>query len=132
MGWGDDIEAREQAQALAWEHDRKTLAELLVSRRQDKAAALVALAEYRSEMVDGYDGGQYEVTLAVPAALFDQADEEVTKAVDDAANVIVGPGHYAGLVVSVRRSIATPGWDAELIEFIRSRFSELPIQALPS
>lgn len=119
MSWGDEIEAREQAQAEAWERDRKTMAELLLTRGEGHAAALVAISEYRSDMVDNWDGGQYEVDIALPAVAYDKADEAVRGAMTKAAQDIVGHGHFQGLKVSVRRSALTPNWDRDIFDFVR-------------
>lgn len=120
MRWGDDIEAREQAQKIAWEQDRKTLAELLLSRGEGHAAALVSIAEYRCDCVDNWDGGQYDVDIALPAVAFDRADDAVRAAMTKAARDIIGDGHFNDLTISVRRSQLTPDWDREIFNYVRT------------
>lgn len=133
MGWGDDTEAREQAQKIAWEQDRKTLAELLISRGEGHAAALVSIAEYRCDLVDNWDGGQYDVDIALPAVAFDRADDAVRAAMTKAARDIVGEGHFNQLTVSVRRSQLTPNWDREIFEnFVRTGSSRSEQGGLPA
>ncbi|OZC86450.1 hypothetical protein CH254_18080 [Rhodococcus sp. 06-412-2C] len=133
MGWGDEIEAREQAQRIAWEQDRKTLAELLLSRNEGHAAALVSIAEYRCDLVDNWDGGQYDVDIALPAVAFDRADDAVRAAMTKAARDIIGDGHFNDLTISVRRSHLTPDWDRDIFEnFVRTGSSRSEQLGLPT
>lgn len=127
--WAD--QQREQ-ESLRNESERRTVAELLVTRGQDRAAAIVAVSAYESNCVDNWDGGQYEVDLAVPAYLFDQVTEPIRTALDGAVGAVIGTGHYRGLSVSVRMSDPTPGWDNELIAFLRTRLAELKLAELPA
>lgn len=132
MSWGDDIEAREQAQAEAWERDRKTMAELLVARGEGDAAVLVTIAEYRSDMVDQWDGGQYDVDIALPAVAYDKADDAVRAAMTKAACDIIGQGHFNGLTISVRRSALTPNWDRDIFDFVRAQPARRAPAGLPT
>ena len=50
-----------------------SLAALLMARGETFAAGVVAISRYRSYCIDNLDGGQYEVTLEVPAEAYDQA-----------------------------------------------------------
>jgi DNA polymerase III epsilon subunit-like protein len=51
-----------------------------------------------------------------------------------AAEAIVGTSQFAGLGLSVRRSVATPGWDAALLTELAQRWrqpDEATVPALP-
>jgi hypothetical protein len=48
------------------DQDRQAMARLLLSRGEDVAAAIVAVASYQEVLVDNWNGGQYEAELAVP------------------------------------------------------------------
>ena len=108
-------------QAARDEADRQALAQLLLARGHDRAAALVATATYTADQVDNWDGGQYEVTLAVPAGAYDAASTELHALLSSAAEAIVGAQHYRGLLVTVRRPGLAPGWEAGLLEVIADR-----------
>lgn len=116
MTWTSNDAQDTTTETLVWEQERKTLAELLLARGKARAAALVALATYRCDQVDNWDGGQYEVDLALPADVFDKADADVRTELADAAQAVIGEGHFQGLTISVRRSALTPSWDKELLK----------------
>lgn len=92
------------------------MAELLLARGQERAAALLAASTYSSCCVDNWDGGQYEVAIAVPAALFDRIDSETRAVLEAAARDIVGGDHFRGLSVQVRLTDPEPGWERALLE----------------
>lgn len=120
MTWTSNDIPDENTEGLVWEQERKTLAELLLARGNVCAAALVAVAEYRCDQVDNWDGGQYEVDLALPADVFDAADADIRADLADAARAVIGEGHFEGMTISVRRSALTPSWDKELLESLRA------------
>lgn len=120
MTWTSNDISDENTTAIVWEQERKTLAELLFARGESLAAALVAVAEYRCDLVDNWDGGQYEVNLALPANVFDTADSDVRDTLADAAKAVIGDSHFRELTISVRRSTLTPNWDKELFESLRA------------
>lgn len=123
-GFFDDMtfETPEQAAARARaafetaEGDRRTLAELLATRGQRQAAAVVALSTLEAIYVDNWDGGQYEAHLSVPVALYDRVAGELAEQISAAAEVVIGAGHYRGLEIGIRRPDFRDGWDRELIE----------------
>lgn len=108
--------ATREAERLAEaERDRQAMCELLRHRGHDAAALVVAAAELRSDCVDNWDGGQYEITLAVPAQMYDGARAEAVLAeLNAAAEAIVTTKHYRGLEITLRRGEAPAGWDARL------------------
>lgn len=113
-----DAEARREVGA---ERERQAVAQLLLARGHHLAAALVAVSGYRSDCVDNWDGGQYEVTLLVPAGQYDVVDDDVRAAIMSAAAAVTGEGHFSGLIVAIRLPDHQPGWDEELL---RTIFSE--------
>lgn len=129
--WGamDDWQQHASASHPASDEDeRRTIAELLLARGEDRAAAIVAMSSYSSVQVDNWNGGQYEVSLSVPAAFFDRVDEPARAALAAAAEAVVGTAQFAGLDLSVKRSVAVPGWDAQLLTELSDRWRE-PDQA---
>lgn len=114
MSFGRADHAAEQAAQQA--RERRTMAELLMARGQRKAAAIVAVSGYRSDCVDNWDGGQYEVVLSVPAAQFDAVDEETRAAMEAAARAVTGAGHFFGLDLEVQLLSPQPDWERELFE----------------
>lgn len=122
--FGDPWPSRESLlaeQAARDEADRQARAQLLLARGHDRAAAVVATATYTADQVDNWDGGQYEVTLGVPAGAYDAASTELHDVLSSAAEAIVGAMHYRGLLVTVRRPGLAPGWEAGLLEVIADR-----------
>ena len=128
--------ARAQAAFEAAEGDRRTLAELLAARGQRHAAAVVALSTFDAVQVDNWDGGQYEVHMSVPVALYDRVVGELEKQVSAAAEVVIGAGHYAGLDIGIRRADYRDGWEREFIERLsramRSERAADDVPALPA
>lgn len=92
------------------------MAELLLARGQQKGAAIVAVSGYRSDCVDNWDGGQYEVVLTVPAAQFDAVDEDTRAALEAAARDVTGAAHFSGLCLEVQLLNPEPGWERELFD----------------
>lgn len=111
--WAAESAVRQEAQD-AREH--RTMAELLLARGQEPAAALLAASTYTSCCVDNWGGGQYEVAIAVPAALFDRVDGETRAALEAAASDVVGGDHFRGLCVQVRLADPEPGWERAVLE----------------
>ena len=86
---------------------------LLRHRGKDAAALVVAASELTSDCVDNWDGGQYEVTLAVPAVMYDGACSEAVRAdLTAAAEAVVTTKHFRSLKITLRRGDAPSGWDA--------------------
>ena len=102
------------AEASRTAQERRTMAELLLARGQPKAAALVAMSDYRSEYVDNWNGGVYAVVLSVPAAQFDQVDPETRVALEGAARDITGAEQFSGLRLEVQLVDPEPGWERDL------------------
>jgi hypothetical protein len=103
-------EAERRAEA---ERDRQAMCELLRHRGNEAAALVVAASELNSDCVDNWDGGQYEVTLAVPAVMYDGArSDEVLAQLSAAAEAVVTTKHFRGLEITLRRGEAPAGWDA--------------------
>jgi hypothetical protein len=89
------------------------MCELLRHRGHDAAALVVAASELTTDCVDNWDGGQYDVTLAVPAVMYDGAgSESVMAQLSAAAEAVVTAKHFRGLELTLRRGDAPPGWDA--------------------
>src|SRR4051794_41127283 len=124
--WDDLATATAEAEArreAGTERERQAVAQLLVTRGRHLAAALVAVSGYRSDCVDNWDGGQYEVTLLVPAGQYDIVDDDVRTAITSAAAAVTGEGYFRGLTVAIRVPDHQPGWDEQLL---RTIFSERP------
>ena len=111
--WAADAAAQHQTQD-AREH--RTIADLLLARGQEWAAAMLAASTYTSDCVDNWDGGQYEATIAVPAALFDRVDADTRTVLEAAARDIIGQDHFRGLSIQVRLVDPEPGWQRALLE----------------
>jgi hypothetical protein len=94
--------------------DRHAMATLLEARGELRGAAVVAASELRCDMVDQWDGGQYEIELAVPPQLYDASRGDLFEPLRSAAEAIVSACHFRGLRITVRRMAHRPGWDAEL------------------
>lgn len=103
-------------QAFENERSRQALAQLLQARGEQQAAAIVGVSTFREEWADNWNGGQYEVILAVPAELYDQALSEFRDAIDVACADVVGHAHYRGLDICVRRSPYDPEWVRKVVE----------------
>lgn len=105
-----------------FEADRHAIARLLQARGEPHAAAIVALSIYRPDHVDNWDGGQYEATLEVPPEFYDQvAGGEFAAVIGQAAEAIIGSGHYAGLNVRVLAQQPNPEWVEEVVNSLRAR-----------
>jgi hypothetical protein len=107
------------AESVRAERERRTLAELLLARGESTAAALVAIADYRTDMVDNWNGGMYKVYLAMQPGQFDPIDDLTRSVIEIAARDIIGANHFAGLAIEVRLAEINPGWDERLLK--RSR-----------
>lgn len=130
--WSDEFfspqaQARRAAEAPQQaDEERLAACQLLRQRGCEGAALIVASSGWRSDCVDNWDGGQYEVELAVPAALYDVArDEAVLAELNAAAEAVVGEKHFRGVVIALARSAAPAGWDAtmasDIVAAARSR-----------
>lgn len=75
---------------------------------------MVAMSGYRSDCVDNWNGGTFEVVLSIPVAQFDQVDAETRSALETAARDIIGDDHFSSLGVEVRLLDAEDGWEQEL------------------
>lgn len=115
-GWGDPFGSPADREGLRLARERRTMAELLLARGHQKAAAIVAMSDYRSDCIDNWDGGQYEVVLSVPAAQFDAVDEDSRAALEQAARDVTGDKHFAGLGLEVKLIDPRPGWERELFD----------------
>lgn len=98
-----------------------SVASLRTARGEHLAAGIVALSRYRSGLVDNFDGGQYEVTLEVPAEAYDQACGALRSCLDAACNDVTGHGHHAGLQLLVLPPSHDPDWAAKLLDVLRLR-----------
>ena len=110
------------------------MADLLLARGEERAAAIVAMSTYATVLVDSSSGGQCQVSLSIPAAFFDRVDEPLQAVLAAVAEAIVGTSQFAGLDLSVKRSVATPGWDAKLLTELAQRWrqpDEATVPALP-
>jgi hypothetical protein len=105
---------------LSLERQRRTLADLLRVRGHAQAAGIVAASIYGIDQIDNWNGGQLEVTLAVPVSVYDLVNTDMQETITEAARVIVGEAHFAGLAVTVRLSDFDDGWDLALLEALRA------------
>jgi len=111
-----------------------SLAALLMARGETFAAGVVAISRYRSYCIDNLDGGQYEVTLEVPAEAYDQARGDLMACLRAACEDVVGADHYAGLVIRVLAPPPDPEWTSKLVEILRMRrvpSERMDLPALP-
>lgn len=132
----DEWEAMAQRQreldAVQHERERRTLVQLLDAAGQPALALVIAGGEYRSDCVDNWDGGQYEVTLGVPPEHVFNITDEHRQHLDRCMQVIVGEKHYRGVVVGVRLSEYQPGWDVEFAQQLwRGVNAQPPCQPAP-
>ena len=98
------------------ELDREAMCHLLRHRGFEGAALVVAASELTSDRVDDWDGGQYEVTLAVSIETYDIArTEPVFEQLKEAAEAIITIQHFRGLAITLRRGEAPVGWDSEIL-----------------
>jgi len=126
----DEWEAMAQRQreldAVQHERERRTLVQLLDAAGQPALALVVAGSEYRSDCVDNWDGGQYEVTLGVPPEHIFNITDEHRQHLDRCLQVIVGEKHYRGVTVGVRLAEHQPGWDTEFAQRLWARLDAAP------
>lgn len=111
---------RADGDARRREQERQALAALLAARGEQAAAAIVAMSEWRADLVDNWNGGQYRGVLAVPPACYDLVTSELRDALADAARAVLGEC-FAGLDIEVRLGEAAPGWDVELLTRLREQ-----------
>ncbi|MDT5287927.1 MAG: hypothetical protein QOF88_2816 [Mycobacterium sp.] len=104
------------------EQGRQAMAQLLQSRGEDVAAAIVAVSTYESVLVDNWNGGQYEGVLAVPPQLYDVARSECVEALDAACSSLIGSDCYRGLNVTLKRSQTDPAWVAKVLAALRPQW----------
>ena len=76
--WEAAAQRQRELDAIQQERQRRTLVQLRDAAGQPALALVVAGAEYRSDCVDDWDGGQYEITLGVPPEhIFNITDEHL-------------------------------------------------------
>jgi hypothetical protein len=107
--------------ARAYDPAHHSLAALLMARGERFAAGIVAMSHYRSDCVDNWDGGQFLVTLDVPAQAYDQARNDLYPSLSAACEDIVGSEHYAGLHLGVLAPVEDSEWASKLIDILRLR-----------
>lgn len=129
----DEREAMAQRQreldAVQHERERRTLVQLLDAAGQPELVLVVAGSEYRSDCVDNWDGGQYEITLGVPPEHIFKITDEHRAQLERCAQVIVGEKHYRGLTVGVRLAEHEPGWDVEFAQQLWARLDAADVAA---
>lgn len=118
-GWNESEAKRRAEEAERGERERQTLARLLLARGHRRAAAIVAMATFRSLLVDGWDNGQYDGVLSVPAELYDRVDEQSRDVIAEAARAVIGPARFSELCVEIQLSELVSGWDVELLTRLR-------------
>ncbi len=138
-GWlSSEAQAGREAEvAQEVERERYAACQLLRQRGHEGAALIIASSGWRSDCVDNWDGGQYEVDLAVPAALFDAArDQAVLAELSAASEAVVGEKHFRGVSVSLARGEAPAGWDAamaaDIVAAARARQPRQPTAQIES
>jgi hypothetical protein len=113
--WDDpDIE-----QEYEFDRDRHALAQLLQVRRNHLAAKTVAVSRYSSAYVGE---GKSQVTLAVPAELYDAARNEFREAISAACADIVGGDGLGDVVFRVLRPPYDEDWVANVVNAVESRW----------
>jgi hypothetical protein len=122
--WTDDAAARLAEEARLNERQREAVAEFLAPRGQHQAAATVAISEFRSVEVDGWDGRQYETYISVPAPQYDLASEEIHERIDSAASAVIGKSHYRSLNVEVALGNAPERLARDLLRRLNDRQAE--------
>lgn len=101
------------------EADRHAIARLLHARGQTEAAAIVAVSVYRPDLVDNWNGGQYEAVLEVAPELYDKANGEYGDAISSAAEALIGSDCYQGLRICLLAAAPQPGWVEEVVRGLR-------------
>ncbi len=119
--WEAMTQRQRELDAIQQERERRTLVQLLDADGQPDLALVIAGSEYRSDCVDNWDGGQYEVTLGVPPEHIFNITAEHRENLERCLQVIVGEKHYQGLTVGVRLAEHQPGWDVEFAQQLWAR-----------
>jgi hypothetical protein len=102
-----EFESSEAAQEFEREGRRYALAQLLQARGHTQAAAIVAVSYYSG----AYAGDQlWNVTLAVPAPLYDLAKNYFSKDVASACCEIVGAEQFGSVIYRVQSPPYTDDW----------------------
>jgi hypothetical protein len=129
----DEWEAMAQRQreldAVQHERERRTLVQLLNASAQPELALVVTGSEYRSDCVDNWDGGQYEITLGVPPEHIFKITDGHREHLERCLRVIVGEKHYRGLTVGVRLAEHQPGWDIDFAKQLWARLDAADVAA---
>lgn len=107
------------SQADLYESQRCAIAQLLDARGHAEAAAIVAVSVYRPDLVDNWNGGQYEAVLEVAPELYDQATGEFSEAISSAAEAMIGSDCYRGLRVCLLAAPHPPDWVEEVVRGLR-------------
>lgn len=102
-----------------YEADRHAIARLLHTRGQTEAAAIVAASAYRPDLVDNWNGGQYEAVLEVPPELYDHANGKFRDAISVAAEALIGGDCYQGLRICLLAAAPSPDWVGEVVQRLR-------------
>lgn len=112
--WGTADDQRD-----LYEADRHAIARLLHARGQTEAAAIVAVSVYRPDLVDNWNGGQYEAVLEVAPELYDKANGECGDAISSAAEALIGSDCYQGLRICLLTAPPRPDWVEEVVRGLR-------------
>ncbi len=103
--------------AAAAERDRQTLCHLLAGRCQQDTALIVAMSELRTGKVSDFDGGEYEVSFAVPPQAYDAANtESVMAELTAGAAALGGADHLRRICIELSRR-----GRARVVEGVRCR-----------
>ncbi|RIT48808.1 hypothetical protein [Mycobacteroides abscessus] len=102
-----------------YEADRHAIARLLQARGETAAAAIVAASVYHPDLVDNWNGGQYEAVLEVAPELYDQAGGAFRDAISSAAEAMIGSDRYQGLRVCLCVAPPHPDWVEEVVRALR-------------
>jgi hypothetical protein len=106
-----EFESSEAAEEFEWERRRHALAQLLLARGHQQAAAVTAVSHYST----AYAGdGTWKVILAVPAPLYDLACGEFAGDIAAACRDIVGAEDFSDVIYRVQ----SPPYEASWIEAI--------------
>ncbi|MBE5471750.1 hypothetical protein [Mycobacteroides abscessus] len=108
--WGTADDQRD-----LYEADRHAIARLLHARGKTEAAAIVAVSVYRPDLVDNWNGGQYEAVLEVAPELYDKANDEYRDVISSAAEARIGSDCYQGLRICLLAAAPQPDWVAEVV-----------------
>ena len=119
-GWDRLAAERAEADARGAERERQALAQLLAARGHRAAAAVVAISEWRTDLVDNWNGGQYTAVLAVPPAYYDLVEGDIREQLTAAASAVVGES-FVGFDLELRLSDVEHGWDEALLGWLRDQ-----------